>query len=261
MHEWLTRIGERSHTVESPADGAGGAWFGLIIDPHRAPEKARALYTLDGATDIVPLFAGTELDSLASCGPWAGRLASGSPAFEHAVALCREQALGWMCRPPGDVLEPFVAQMQRLSVMDDAGGGQSLVQLQRPDAWSALLASTLRTQFDHWLRILGPVYTPTPTGHWRCWVGDEPRAPAGAPVLDHDQCRALDNASLVWWLGRERGVPLETVPPDALEHLCSLRDAGVHHPDEWRQRLAESDGVHGQTDSSSAVTAGREARA
>ncbi|ABI56493.1 DUF4123 domain-containing protein [Alkalilimnicola ehrlichii MLHE-1] len=259
VHEWLTRIGERSHTVEGPGDGADGEWVGLIIDPHRIPEEALALYTLDGATDIVPLFAGTELRSLSAYGPWAARLTPGSPAFEQAEMLCRELALGWMCRPPGGALEPFVEQMQRLAVMDDADGGQSLVQVQQPEAWTALLASAPRTHFDLWLQVLGPVYTPTPTAGWRCWVGAEPRGPTSPPFLDHNQCRALDDAPLAWWLGQDLGIPLEAVPPDMLEQLRTLREAGIHLPDEWRRRLAKPGGAKDQTARSKPGAAGREA--
>ncbi|WP_231363102.1 DUF4123 domain-containing protein [Thioalkalivibrio sp. ALR17-21] len=241
MHEWLTRVGERGHTVETPGEDGKTGRFGIIIDQRRAPEEARALYALDGADGIIPLFAGTALDALAAHGPWVGWLGVDSPALKQAESICRKRGLGWMWLPPGDATEPCLELLQRLSVLDDAGGGQSLVQLQRPEAWSALLAVAPSMQFDHWLHVLGAVYTPTPTGGWRCWTGNEPREAERAAVLDGEQCQALDDAPLAWWLGRELGIALEDVPPQRLEQLRRLREAGIHQPREWRRRLPDFD--------------------
>ena len=240
MHAWLTRVGERGQAVQRPRNAGKAERFGAIIDQRRAPEETRALYALDGADGITPLFAGTALDALAAHDPWVGWLAVDSPALEKAESLCRERGLGWMWLPPGGAMAPSLELLQRLSVLDDAGGGQSLVQLQRPEAWSALLAVASSSQFDHWLHILGAVYTPTPTGGWHCWTGSEPHVAECAAMLDSEQCQALDDAPLAWWLGRELGIPLEDVPAQRLEQLRRLREAGIRQPREWRRRLPDS---------------------
>ncbi|WP_111411676.1 DUF4123 domain-containing protein [Billgrantia lactosivorans] len=234
MPGWLSRIGGRSQRVDSLASGfvAHRSAY-LVLDQRRAPERCAALVAQPGWHDYLTLFAGTPLSPLLEASPWLVELKLGSQAWQAATALCQEQRIGWAFQPAQDArLEDLADHLRRLFILDDPHGGQSLVNVQDPTAWTALLAAGSDTAYAQLVGPLGQVVTPTPLPHWQAWqqvdeVGED-ASEAMAPPLTHELEQALKESSRAWWLSAATDMPLQELPPEWLERLGRLEAAGIH---------------------------------
>ncbi|MCH4563091.1 DUF4123 domain-containing protein [Halomonas sp. EGI 63088] len=235
MPGWLNRIGERSQRVDAVA-----ACFAalrpvyVVLDQRRAPERCAMLVGQPGWHDFLTLFAGTPLAPLLEASPWLLELKSGSEAWQAAEALCREQHIGWAFQPAQDArLADLADHLRRLFVLDDPHGGQSLVNVQDPAAWTALLAAGSDTSYAHCIGPLGKVATPAPQRHWQAWQPAAHDGEAEAPPLTHELERALKEVQRAWWLSQATVIPLQELPPEWLERLTQLAEADIAR---WRDR-------------------------
>ena len=234
MPGWLNRLAERSHPVESPAAGFDGHRpLYVVLDQRRAPERCAQLVGQPGWNDYLTLFAGTPLAPLLEASPWLIELTPGSEAWQVAAALCHDQRCGWAFQPAQNAqLDALADHLRPLFVLDDPHGGQSLVNLQDPTAWTALLAAAGDTTYAQLIGPLGWVVTPTPLSHWQAW---QPAAEAGeaeALSLTHELERALKESRRAWWLSQATDKPLQELPAEWLVRLGRLEVAGIkqaHH--------------------------------
>ncbi|MDI5985121.1 DUF4123 domain-containing protein [Halomonas sp. M4R5S39] len=235
MPGWLTRIGERSQRVDTVAAcfAAHRPVF-LVLDQRRAAERCAALVGQPGWHDYLTLFAGTPLAPLIEASPWLIELKLGSEAWQAAAALCQEQRCGWAFQPAQDTrLADLADHLRRLFVLDDPHGGQSLVNVQDPAAWTTLLAAGSDTSYAHCIGPLGQVVTPTPLPHWQAWLPTDEADEAAAPPLTHELERALKEIQRAWWLSQAADIPLQKLPPEWLERLTQLAEADIAR---WRDR-------------------------
>lgn len=234
MSGWLTRIGERSQRVEA-LSGCFAAQRPayLVLDQRRAPERCAALVGQPGWHDFLTLFAGTSLAPLIEASPWLVELKLGSQAWQAAAALCQEQRCGWAFQPAQDArLDDLADHLRRLFVLDDPHGGQSLVNLQDPTAWTALLAAGSDTAYAQLIGPLGQVVTPTPLPHWQAWQPAEATGDAEALSLSHELEQALKESPRAWWLSSATETPLQELPEAWLQRLGRLKTEGIkqaHH--------------------------------
>lgn len=238
MPGWLTRIGERSQRVDTLASGfAAHRPAYLVLDQRRAPERCAALVGQPGWHDYLTLFAGTSLAPLLEASPWLIELSIGSQAWQAAAALCQEQRIGWAFQSAQDArLDDLADHLRRLFVLDDPHGGQSLVNLQDPAAWTALLAASSDTAYAQLIGPLGQVVTPMPLPHWQAWQFIEAPGDAEAPPLTHELEQALKEIPRAWWLSRATETPLSALPSAWLERLGRLEAAGIKQA-HYHQRL------------------------
>ncbi|NIC04214.1 DUF4123 domain-containing protein [Billgrantia bachuensis] len=234
MSGWLNRIAERSQRVDTLASGfAAHRPAYLILDQRRAPECCAALVGQPGWHDYLTLFAGTPLAPLLEASPWLIELRIGSQAWQAAEALCREQRIGWLFQPAQSTsLNDLADHLRRLFVLDDPHGGQSLVNVQDPTAWAALLAAGSDTAYTQLIGPLGQVATPTPLPHWQAWQPVEADA-TETPALTHELEQALRESQRAWWLSTATDTPLQELPPEWLERLGRLAEVGISR---WRDR-------------------------
>ncbi|PMR68909.1 DUF4123 domain-containing protein [Halomonas heilongjiangensis] len=238
MPGWLTRIGERSQRVDSLASGfAAHRPAYLVLDQRRAPERCAALVGQPGWHDFLTLFAGTPLAPLLEASPWLIELTLGSEAWQAAEALCREQRIGWAFQPAQDArLADLADHLRRLFVLDDPHGGQSLVNVQDPAAWTALLAAGSDTSYAHCIGPLGQVATPTPLHHWQAWQPAVHDGEDEAPPLTHELEHALKEVQRAWWLSQATDIPLQELPEAWLQRLGRLETEGIKQA-HYLQRL------------------------
>ncbi|MGR2740813.1 DUF4123 domain-containing protein [Billgrantia sp. Q4P2] len=234
MPGWLTRIGERSQRVDTLASGfAAHRSAYLVLDQRRAPERCAALVGQPGWHDFLTLFAGTPLAPLLEASPWLIELRMGSQAWQAATALCQEQRIGWAFQPAQDArLDGLADHLRQLFVLDDPHGGQSLVNVQDPTAWTAMLAAGSATAYAQLIGPLGKVVTPTPLPHWQAWQPAEATGDAEALSLSHELEQALKESPRAWWLSRATDTPLQALPPEWLVRLGRLEAVGIkqaHH--------------------------------
>ncbi|MGR4066480.1 DUF4123 domain-containing protein [Billgrantia sp. C5P2] len=235
MPGWLTRIGERSQRVDTLASGfAAHRPAYLVLDQRRAPERCAALVGQPGWHDYLTLFAGTPLAPLLEASPWLIELRMGSQAWQAATALCQEQRIGWAFQPAQDArLDGLSDHLRQLFVLDDPHGGQSLVNVQDPTAWTAMLAAGSATAYAQLIGPLGKVVTPTPLPHWQAWQPAEATGDAEALSLSHELEQALKESPRAWWLSRATDTPLQALPPEWLVRLGRLAEGGISS---WRGR-------------------------
>ncbi|MBA2778030.1 DUF4123 domain-containing protein [Billgrantia kenyensis] len=238
MSSWLTRLPERTRDtgeLTSWVDAQRPAY--LVLDQRRYPEASADLLGQAGKCDFVTLFATTPLAPLIDASPWLIELDVGSEAWQHGEALCREQRLGWAFQPAHNAgLDDLADHLRRLFVLDDSHGGQSLINIQDPTAWTALLAAGSDNAYAQLIGPLGQVITPTPLTHWQAWqpVDTAGKPPGGtihdakAPPLTHAVEQALKDGPRAWWLSRVTQTPLSALPPVWLERLKRLEAAGIH---------------------------------
>ncbi|EWH03596.1 DUF4123 domain-containing protein [Halomonas sp. BC04] len=235
MPGWLNRLAERSHPVDSPAAGFDGHRpLYVVLDQRRAPERCAELVGQPGWIDFLTLFAGTPLSPLLEASPWLIELTPGSEAWQVAAALCHDQRIGWAFQPAQNArLDALADHLRPLFVLDDPHGGQSLVNLQDPTAWTALLAASSDTAYTQLIGPLGKVVTPTPQRHWQTWQPAEEVGEAEAPSLTHELERALKESPRAWWLSQATDRPLQELPAEWLERLARLDAGGITR---WRDR-------------------------
>ncbi|MBD3897160.1 DUF4123 domain-containing protein [Halomonas sp. ML-15] len=240
MSGWLKRLPERTR-------GAGelGAWIDaqrpayLVLDQRRYPETSAELLGKTGKYDFLTLFATTPLAPLIDASPWLIELDVGSEAWRSGETLCREQRLGWIFQPAqATSLNDLADHLRRLFVLEDPRGGQSLINIQDPAAWTALLATLPGTSLSAWLTPLGRVFTPTPQRQWLAWheVSESEVAQEILP-LTREGDAALRAASGGWWLSRTTETPLYELPEAWLARLARLNRAGITRADYLRRLL------------------------
>lgn len=231
MPEWLNRLAERGASVENlDAWRAPDRPCYVILDQHRAPVVSRQVLYAEGYRECQPLFAGTSLEPLMEDSPWCLIVAPGSVAWRLATTLCAEQRLGWVCQPPsGSPADVVLDVMQPRFILQDSHGGRSLVNLQDPAVWTALLGSVGDSALAAWLSPLGRVATPTPQGSWWGWC-DVPPADTLPLVMSVRMEQAMRQSPRAWWLSQATRTPLPTLPPLWLERLLRLIEAGISKP-------------------------------
>ena len=235
MPGWLNRLAERSHPVDSPAAGFDGHRpLYVVLDQRRAPERCAALVGQPGWIDFLTLFAGTPLSPLLEASPWLIELTPGSEAWQVAAALCHDQRCGWAFQPAQNAqLDALADHLRPLFVLDDPHGGKSLVNLQDPTAWTALLAAGSDTAYAQLIGPLGRVVTPTPQRHWQAWKPAAEAGEAEAPSLTHELERALKESPRAWWLSQATDKSLQELPAEWLVRLGRLAEDGITR---WRDR-------------------------
>ncbi|MDR5905683.1 DUF4123 domain-containing protein [Franzmannia qiaohouensis] len=240
MSGWLTQLPERTRGT-----GELASWVDaqrpvyLVLDQRRYPEASADLLGKPGKYDFVTLFATTPLAPLIDASPWLIELEVGSEAWQYGEALCREQRLGWSFQPAHNTrLDDLVDHLRRLFVLDDPHGGQSLINIQDPAAWTALLATLPGTSLPAWLAPLGRVFTPIPQRHWLAWheVAESEVAHEILPLTREGEA-ALRAAPGAWWLSRTTETPLYELPEAWLARLARLNRAGITRADHLRRLL------------------------
>ncbi|MBD3895309.1 DUF4123 domain-containing protein [Halomonas sp. ML-15] len=230
MSGWLKHIAERGHPVDSPATSFGGhrpAY--MVLDQRRASGRCADLIGQPGWRDFLTLFATTPLAPLIDASPWLIELDVGSVAWHSGETLCREQHLGWIFQPAqATSLNDLADHLRRLFVLDDPHGGQSLVNLQAPTAWTALLAASSDTAYAQLIGPLGRVVTPTPLSHWQVWQPVDDADNVEIPPLTQTLEIALKESPRGWWLSQATDTPLQALPAEWLERLGQLEAAGIH---------------------------------
>lgn len=254
MSRWLSQLAERTRHAQTLTGSLTASQTAyMVLDQRRAPEQSRTLLACEGKRDFTSLFAGTALSPLLDASPWLLELSVGSAAWRHAQILCH-QRLGWVCQPATDqTLLSLANYLQTLFVLDDSQGGKSLISLQQPAVWSALLASAPPTYYAQCSSLLGQLATPTPQGQWLLWqpgTSEEPATPTWA--LTSDMETALKESQQAWWLSRMTETSLTSLPAIWLASMNTLVNAGISRSDHLKRLLPlmtdESDRLHDQLD-------------
>ncbi|MCW4152598.1 DUF4123 domain-containing protein [Halomonas sp. 18H] len=228
MSSWLNQLAERCYPADNLAGMVTGQRGFVVLDQRHSPEQGRPLLSLPGKRDFATLFAGTSLSPLLEASPWLLDVEVGSEAWHYAEKLC-QQRLGWVCQPPADqTLQSIADHLRALFVMDDPHGGKSLINLQQPAAWTALLASAPASVYSHWLNPLGQVATPTPQGQWSIWQADAPASPAPERwQLTADMEAALNESQQAWWLSEHTEEKLSTLPDQWVKRISKCAQYGI----------------------------------
>lgn len=229
MPGWLSNISERSRQVEClEGHFKHGQTAYVLLDQRHAVEQCRSLLSLTGKRDFVVLFAGTPLSPLLEASPWLLDLEVGSEAWRYAQTLC-QQRLGWVCQGRADqTLLSIANHLGALFVLDDPHGGKSLINLQQPAVYTALLASASNSIYPHWLSPLAQVATPTPQGQWLMWQVKEPTSTTPERCqLTTEMEEALKESQQAWWLSNTTTTPLEELPRNWLERLKKCAGCGI----------------------------------
>ncbi|RUR55864.1 DUF4123 domain-containing protein [Vreelandella populi] len=238
MSGWLSQLAERSKSVDSLAGLAVGKCAYAVLDQRRAPEQCRSILGLTGQQEFMTLFAGTSLSPLLEASPWLVEIDAGSEAWHYAEALCQKR-LGWVCLPSaGQTLQSLADHLRLLFVLADPHGGKSLINLQQPAAWMALLASAPLSVYDHWLSLFQLVATPTPQGQWLVWqAGAETSNTSDEGHLTNEMEAALKESQQAWWLSRMTNMPIGCVRTPWLNKLKVLMEAGITRSDHLKRLL------------------------
>lgn len=228
MPGWLSLLEERCDPADNLAGMVTGQRGFVVLDQRRSPEQCRPLLSLTGKRDFVTLFAGTPLSPLLDSSPWLLDIEVGSEAWHYAEKLC-QQRLGWVCQPQAEqTLQTVANHLRPLFVMDDPHGGKSLVNLQQPAAWIALLASAPASIYSHWLTPLHQVATPTPQGQWSIWQADAPTSPAPDRwQITADMESALNESQQAWWLSEHTKEMLSTLPDQWVKRISKCTQYGI----------------------------------
>ncbi len=231
MSGWLSGIGARSTSLQATSlnrlPGNGASWW-LVLDQRRAPARCAAWLNEEGRQEFFTLFAGTELASLIPASPWLVEVAPGSPAAREAEAFCH-QRLGWIATAGQDAtLQSIAEHLQSLFVLPDPRNRPALITLQKPDTWTALLASADAVTWHLLGAPFSAIYTPTPQGGWRQWQATK-TLPGDPPRLHLDLLmeQALKESSRAWWLSGATGTPMEALPQAWLDRLAALNRARI----------------------------------
>ncbi|WP_249978556.1 DUF4123 domain-containing protein [Vreelandella olivaria] len=229
MPRWLSQLAERGRQAPmlSGVMSAGQPSY-VVLDQRRAPEQCRALLSRSGKQDFISLFAGTSLSPLLEASPWLLAIQNGSDAWHYAAALC-QQRLGWVCQPSAHhTLQSIADHLQTLFVLDDSHGGKTLINLQQPAVWTALLASAPASVYAHWISPLHHVATPTPQGQWLMWQAEEPTSPVPERwQLSAGMEAALKESQQAWWLSEHTQETLTTLPDQWVKRLGRCTQYGI----------------------------------
>lgn len=238
MSSWLSRLSEctqSSQHLASSLDTQRRAY--LVLDTRRAPEACAAWIGQSGWYDFMALFAGTPLSPLLEASPWLVELKIGSDAWHSLSTLCRQERLGWAFQPREDTpLNDLADHLRTYFVLGDPHGGQSLVNLQDPAAWTALLAAIGGTAYAQLVAPLGQVVTPTPQHTWLAWQPANHSENPAPLTLVQETNDALQKITGAWWLSQATDTPLPLLPPAWLTRLTRLTRAGITRT-EHLQRL------------------------
>lgn len=239
MSGWLNQLAERCRPVDNLSEMEKGQRGFVVLDQRRSPEQCRPLLDMPGKHDFITLFAGTALSSLNDASPWLFEIDTDSEAWRYAQSLC-QQRLGWVCQPQADQsLQSSADHLRPLFVMDDPHGGKSLVNLQQPAAWIALLASAPASIYSHWLTPLHQVATPTPQGQWLVWQANVPSSSTPERwQLSAEMETALNESQQAWWLSNATTTPLEELPSNWLERLKKCAECGIKRGRDLMRLLA-----------------------
>lgn len=240
MPGWLSNISERSRQVEClEGHFKHGQTAYVLLDQRHAVEQCRSLLSLTGKRDFVVLFAGTPLSPLLEASPWLLDLEVGSEAWRYAQTLC-QQRLGWVCQGRADqTLLSIANHLGALFVLDDPHGGKSLINLQQPAVYTALLASASNSIYPHWLSPLAQVATPTPQGQWLMWQVKEPTSTTPERwQLTTEMEEALKESQQAWWLSNTTTTPFEELPRNWLERLKKCAGCGIKRGRDLMRLLA-----------------------
>lgn len=238
MPGWLNQLAERCRAADKLSEMVTGQRGFVVLDQRRSPEQCRPLLSLPGKRDFITLFAGTPLSPLLEASPWLLDVEVGSEAWHCAEKLC-QQRLGWICQPAADqALHSIADHLRPLFVLDDPHGGKSLINLQQPAVWTALLASAPASVYSHWLIPLDRVAIPTPQGQWSIWQADAPTSPAPERwQLTADMEAALEESQQAWWLSRMTKIPLASLPDTWLARMVAAMQAGISRSDHLKRLL------------------------
>ncbi|MGP9684550.1 DUF4123 domain-containing protein [Halomonas sp. AOP25-F1-15] len=238
MPGWLNQLAERCRPVDNLSEMENRQRGFVVLDQRRSPEQCRLLLSLTGKRDFVTLFAGTPLSPLLDASPWLLDVEVGSEAWHYAKNLC-QQGLGWVCQPQANqALHSIADHLRALFVLDDPHSGKSLINLQQPAAWIALLASAPASIYLHWLTPLHQVATPTPQGQWSIWQADAPTSSAPERwQLTADMESALNESQQAWWLSRMTKTPLASLPNAWLARMKIAMQAGISRSDHLKRLL------------------------
>lgn len=228
MPGWLNQLAERGCAADNLSEIVTGQRGFVVLDQRRSPEQCRPLLSLTGKRDFVTLFAGTPLSPLLDASPWLLDIEVGSEAWHCAEKLC-QQRLGWVCQPQADqALHSIADHLRALFVLDDPHGGKSLINLQQPAAWTALLASAPASVYSHWLSPLNRVAITTPQGLWSIWKADTPTSPAPDRwQLTADMEAALKESQQAWWLSEHTKEMLSTLPDQWIKRISKCTQYGI----------------------------------
>lgn len=238
MSGWLNGIAERSQVIDNlPALTTGKHGF-FVLDQRRSPEQCRSILGLSGTQEFLTLFAGTALSPLLEASPWLLQIDQGSEAWHYAETLCQKR-LGWGCLPASDqTLQSLADHLRSLFVLADPHGGKSLINVQQPAAWMALLASAPLGIYEHWMSPFQLVATPTPQGQWLVWQA-QPETPnaSDAAHLSNKMEVALKESQQAWWLSRMTNRPFSDVQASWLIKMKTLMEAGITRSDHLKRLL------------------------
>ncbi|WP_447894189.1 DUF4123 domain-containing protein [Vreelandella sp. GE22] len=236
MSDWLRQMAERSRAAYSLAEVAVGQRGYVVLDQRRAPEQCRSILGREGRQEFMTLFAGTSLSPLLEASPWLVEVGVGSDAWHYAEKLCQKR-LGWMCLPSsGQTLQSITDHLRSLFVLADPHGGTSLINLQQPAVWMALLASAPISVYNHWLRPFQQVATPTPQGQWLVWqVQARTTDASDVGQLTSEMEVALKESQQAWWLSRMANVPLGSLRAVWLVKIKVLMEAGITRSDHLKR--------------------------
>lgn len=238
MPGWLNGIAERSQVIDNlPALTTGKHGF-FVLNQRRSPEQCRSILGLSGTQDFLTLFAGTALSPLLEASPWLLQIDQGSEAWHYAEALCQKR-LGWVCLPASDqTLQSLADHLRPLFVLADPHGGKSLINLQQPAAWMALLASAPLSVYDHWMSTFQLVATPTPQGQWLVWQAQTETSNASDEGrLTNEMEAALKESQQAWWLSRMTNMPVSHVRASWLIKMKIIMEAGITRSDHLKRLL------------------------
>lgn len=254
MSGWLNQLEERCRLEASLSASLSADQIGyVVLDQRRSTDQCRSLLDQPGRRDFITLFAGTALSRLNDASPWLLEIEVGSDAWQCAETLC-QQRLGWMCQPPAaQTLQTIANHLRTSFVMDDPHGGQSLINLQQPAVWTALLASAPANIYSHWLSSLSQVATPTPQGQWFIWQADAPTSPAPDRLqITADMESALSESQQAWWLSHTTHTALAALPIHWMTRVKTVMEAGITRSDHLRRLLPiitdERETLHAQID-------------
>lgn len=238
MSGWLSQLAERSNGVDSLAGLVADKSGYVVLDQRRAPEQCRSILGLTGQQEFMTLFAGTPLSQLLEASPWLVEIDVGSEAWHYAEALCQKR-LGWVCLPSaGQTLQSLADHLRLLFVLADPHGGKSLINLQQPAAWMALLASAPLSIYNHWLSPFQLVATPTPQGQWLVWQAQtETFSASYEEHLTNKMEVALKESQQAWWLSRMTNRPFSDVRASWLIKMKILMEAGITRSDHLKRLL------------------------